>query len=74
MIDATAIAVMRRQEITSRELEDIRERGGEDAARVMCVGLAIGVVTYMVRHYGPRRAYDYIQSLADNIAEEEVGR
>lgn len=72
MIDATQLVVMRRQEITSRELEDLRNTKGQTKAFVMCGGLIVGVVSYMVRHYGTRRTYEYIQQLADNIAAEEI--
>jgi hypothetical protein len=74
MMDPSALAVLRRQQITSRELDGIRERQGDEAARIMCGGLAVGVVDYMVRHYGTRRTYDYIQQLADNIADEDLPR
>jgi hypothetical protein len=62
--------VYRRLEITKRELENIRRTKGDEAAKIMCSGLVAGVTEYLVHRYGMRHTYNFVQRLADGIAEE----
>jgi hypothetical protein len=41
----------------------------EQEAEIRSAAIVIGVVTFLTKHYGSRRAYDTIQGIADSIPE-----
>ena len=73
-IDAADPRIMRLQQHFRRSIEQDRFERGKYSADVMCTGMIVGCVSYLVRQYGVRRAYEVIQGLADRIADEELPR
>lgn len=59
----------REQDKIARTLDTARKVYGEHDAEIRCAGMVIGVVSYLTKHYGSRRAYDTIQGVADCIPE-----
>ena len=61
--------ILREQDKIARTLDTARKVYGEEDAEIRCAGMVIGVVSYLTKHYGSRRAYDTIQGIADSIPE-----
>lgn len=61
--------MLREQDKTARTLDTARKIYGERDAEIRCAAMVIGVVTYLTKHYGSRRAYDTIQGIADSVSE-----
>jgi hypothetical protein len=61
--------ILREQDKIARTLETARKIYGEQDADIRSAAMVIGVVTYLTKHYGSRRAYDTIQGIADSIPE-----
>jgi hypothetical protein len=61
--------IMRKQDQTARVIEATRDLLGDEEANVICGAYVIGVVSYLTRRYGPRKAYEAIQQIADRIPE-----
>jgi hypothetical protein len=55
--------ILREQDKIARTLDTARKVFGERDAEIRCVGMVIGVVSYLTKHYGSRRAYDTIQGI-----------
>jgi hypothetical protein len=61
--------ILREQDKIARTLETARKIYGKQDADIRSAAMVIGVVTYLTKHYGSRRAYDTIQGIADSIPE-----
>jgi hypothetical protein len=61
--------ILREQDKIARTLETARKIYGEQDTDIRSAAMVIGVVTYLTKHYGSRRAYDTIQGIADSIPE-----
>jgi hypothetical protein len=61
--------ILREQDKIARTLETARKVYGEEDAEIRCAAMVVGVVSYLTKHYGSRRAYDTIQGIADSIPE-----
>jgi hypothetical protein len=61
--------ILREQDKIARTLDITRKIYGEQDAEIRCVAMVVGVVSYLTKHYGSRRAYDTIQGIADSIPE-----
>lgn len=74
MLTSEQAKILRYQQHMADELQAFCSRHGEKHTEIHVSGILVGVVSYLTKHYGTRRAYEAFQQLADCIAEEEISR
>jgi hypothetical protein len=64
----------RSADFTAAHLEEIHASHPGPAAMLYAGAMAATVCAWIVRHHGPRAAFDLMQLLADEILEERLKR